>query len=442
MKKMKTRGCMAALAFAAIVLIASLFTRNAIEAALINDRRREAETMVQVFCKNLMVQLENSNYAADLSYTLEQSEHTDVALFEKKAEELLKSNEHIVYLSYFEGDKLKAIYPKKTYGSLTGTDLRDLSYSYTLAKVVKDDVIAGPEQLTLTQEHVFLFIRPIIKGNQYKGEIVAAVNRDYILENFGLQLLSEGGYDYEVWKVNSLGEKKKVIEVSDTAIDFSDAVKQEFSLPATWNLSVIPQDGWLADSVKLIIDISCFVGALLILLLAYLLLRIVQQKKELRMTAYTDPESGMLSREGFCYFVNKAKYMKTDETVTVLYIQLHNFHRMCGSISREEIQEYLRMIQKELKERFPEDCIAGHLSEEEIAVAIFKDTEDVKVKEAIEDFILQLFWKKKLHGKKEFVEPKSCIVCSPANKTSAEELLKNAAMRLNELYDLQASADE
>ncbi|MBS5044358.1 hypothetical protein MKC48_21315 [[Clostridium] innocuum] len=31
----------------------------------------------------------------------------------------------------------------------------------------------------------------------------------------------------------------------------------------------------------------------------------------------------------------------------------------------------------------------------------------------------------------------SCIVRSTANQTTAEELLKNAVMRLNELYDLQ-----
>lgn len=437
MRTLNFKYRMLGIAFTIAVLLVSLYTRNGIHAFLIQERRRDADTAVQLFCENLKTQLDSINYASKMTYTLDAAKYSDLKLFEKTAKKLLKQHSHIRYLSYFEGDSLTAIYPKEKYKAALGNDMHDLSYSYTLAKVVKEGVIAGPEQLSLTKENVFLFIEPLLTNGQYKGEVVAAVDSDYVLDKMHLDFLTDRRYDYELWRVNALGEKKTIIQVSNASIDFSDAAKLEFSLPATWNLSIQPSDGWLPADVKLLIDGCCAVGALLILGCAYLLIKVIRQKNELQKAAYTDPDSGLLNREGFCYYVDRSRYMQSSAAVTLLYIQLHNFHRLCRNVSRQEVLIYLHSIRDSLQERFSLDSIAARLSDEEIAVAIFEDTQNEKAMEQIEDFILQLFWKKKFHGKKEFVEPKSCIIRSTANQTTAEELLKNAVMRLNELYDLQ-----
>ena len=162
------------------------------------------------------------------------------------------------------------------------------------------------------------------------------------------------------------------------------------------------------------------------------------QKKQLIRESYTDADSGLLTREGFFYFMKRAKQMQGDKEVSVLYIQLYNFYKLRKNCSMEEMQAYLQIIQQGVQEHLPVGSIAARLSEEEFVIAIFEDTRSEKAMEAIEDFILQLFWKKKIQGKKVFVEPKSAIVRCVAKKTDAEELLKLASMRLNALYDLHS----
>ncbi len=59
--------------------------------------------------------------------------------------------------------------------------------------------------------------------------------------------------------------------------------------------------------------------------LVYLALRVHVQKKQLIRESYTDADSGLLTREGFFYFMKRAKQMQGDKEVSVLYIQLYNF---------------------------------------------------------------------------------------------------------------------
>ena len=62
--------------------------------------------------------------------------------------------------------------------------------------------------------------------------------------------------------------------------------------------------------------------------------------------SYTDADSGLLTREGFFYFMKRAKQMQGDKEVSVLYIQLYNFYKLCKNSSMEEMQAYLQIIQQ------------------------------------------------------------------------------------------------
>ena len=159
-----------------LVLGLSLHTGKSIQAALIGKRRQAAETVIELFGKHLIQQLEAENFASKLMFALNTKEKTNLTLFEEKAAKLQKDHAEIRFLSYFEQDTLQAIYPREKYKSAIGMKLHDVSYSYTLAKVIKDGVIAGPEKLSSTKEEVFLFIEPLYENNQYKGEIIAAVD--------------------------------------------------------------------------------------------------------------------------------------------------------------------------------------------------------------------------------------------------------------------------
>lgn len=410
------------------VIGTAVMVRSEIQSASVQKRQNEAQTALSFFYENLSVNFERLNYAKQLSYT-DPYLDKDLKLFEQVSLRLLAEYSAIEAIVYFEGDTLTAVYPKEEYGEVVGKELREFSYSYTLAKVIKDGVIEGPEQLGVNQKDVFLFLYPMIEENEYKGEIAVALDRDYVISQMGLGFLEEAGYDYELWRVNSMGENKNVIAVSDSSIDFSDAVKFTFSLPAVWTLSIIPENGWFSVKQRAAVNVCCGAAALLVIVLAMLAWRITEQKRELYKAGHTEPDSGLFTVEGFCDFVDRRIGRRPQTSLCVLYVRLSNFRRLSGAASREEVLTYLGRIRGSIGENFPAGTLAARLSEEVIAVALFEDRESGAAEEMIEEFVLQLFWKRSMNGKKEFVNPEYCTVSYPADGSHAAELLRHAAER-------------
>lgn len=411
-----------------VVIGTAVLVRSEIQSASVEKRQKEAQTALSFFYENLSVNFEKLNYAKQLSYT-DPYLDKDLKLFEQVSLRLLAEYSAIEAIAYFEGNTLTAVYPKEEYGEVVGKELREFSYSYTLAKVIKDSVIEGPEQLGVNQKDVFLFLYPMIVENEYKGEIAAALDRDYVISQMGLGFLEEAGYDYELWRVNSMGENKNVIAVSDSSIDFSDAVKFTFSLPAVWTLSIIPENGWFSIKQRAAVNVCCGAAALLIIALALLAWRITEQKRELYKAGYTEPDSGLYTVEGFCDFVDRRIGRRPQTSLCVLYIRLSNFRRLSRAASREEVLAYLGRIRGSIGENFPAGTLAARLGEEVIAIALFEDRESGAAEEMIEEFVLQLFWKRSMNGKKEFVNPEYCTVSYPADGSHAAELLRHAAER-------------
>lgn len=410
------------------VIGTAVLVRSEIQSASVQKRQNEAQTALSFFYENLSVNFERLNYAKQLSYT-DPYLDKDLKLFEQVSLRLLAEYSAIEAIVYFEGDTVTAVYPNEEYGEVVGKELREFSYSYTLAKVIKDGVIEGPEQLGVNQKDVFLFLYPMIEENEYKGEIAVALDRDYVISQMGLGFLEEAGYDYELWRVNSMGENKNVIAVSDSSIDFSDAVKFTFSLPAVWTLSIIPENGWFSVKQRAALNVCCGAAALLVIALAMLAWRITEQKRELYKAGHTEPDSGLFTVEGFCDFVDRRIGRKPQTSLCVLYVRLSNFRRLSGAASREEVLAYLGRIRGSIGENFPAGTLAARLSEEVIAIALFEDRESGAAEEMIEEFVLQLFWKRSMNGKKEFVNPEYCTVSYPADGSHAAELLRHAAER-------------
>ena len=151
MRRMSLKRKLPVLLLVILVLGLSLHTGKSIQAALISKRRQAAETVIELFGKHLIQHLEAENFASKLMFALDTKEKTNLTLFEEKAAKLQKDHAEIRFLSYFEQDTLQAIYLREKYKSAIGMKLHDVSYSYTLAKVIKDGVIAGPEKLSSTR---------------------------------------------------------------------------------------------------------------------------------------------------------------------------------------------------------------------------------------------------------------------------------------------------
>ncbi|WP_455682638.1 hypothetical protein [Thomasclavelia sp.] len=413
--------------FTIILILGSLlFIHNKIQTQLIKERKLAAQTILKTFYENLDAKFAALNYATQLSCISDDKGKVDLELFNKKAYQLLEKNSYITYIAYFNGDVLESILPETGYGDLKGKSLNELPYSYTLAKVVKKTVVEGPKKLSINDKNVFLFIEPIIIDNNYKGEIIAALDKDYVIKQMNLELLNEGRYDYELWQVNELGKYKTIVATSNQNADFSEALKLGFTLPSNWNISIQPQSGWLSPGEKLLINFSFSALGILIFLLIRLSYLYHRQKLVLQKTRYTDPDSGLYNFEGFCYFVDQIIKKRPQINLFLVYIHLSGYHEISHIADKNEIKEYFLQIYKNIQTDFPKDTISAKISEDIIALAVFKSTEDKKINDVVDEFIIQLFWKKKIGNKKEFVNPEFCIVKYPGDGTTTDLLLQQA----------------
>ena len=122
MRRMSLKRKLPVLLLVILVLGLSLHTGKSIQAALIS-KRRQAETVIELFGKHLIQQLEAENFASKLMFALNTKEKTNLTLFEEKAAKLQKDHAEIRFLSYFEQDTLQAIYPREKYKSAIGMKL-------------------------------------------------------------------------------------------------------------------------------------------------------------------------------------------------------------------------------------------------------------------------------------------------------------------------------
>lgn len=400
-----------------------LLIRSSIKKSIIESRKKDAQIVLNLFYENMMKNIENINYATKLSYTI--SQNADLQLFTEKSQEIIDKNEQIVFLAYFDGDWLKTISPQEEFKELLGKELSDLSYSYTLAKVIKDKVVEGPEELTGHQNDVFLYIHPIFVNSEYKGEIVAAIDSKYVIDQMGLNLLRDGHYDYELWRVNLLGEHKNLISVSNDSIDFSNAIKLEFNLPAKWNISILPQEGWFTPKEELLYNFISIFTCILILIFISFIQHYYDMNKNLKRAIVSDSDSGLLNYKGFCNYVDEKIRDNQKLNISLLYIQLTNFNVITKKISREEVQEYLMQINQWIHNEFSEESIGARLSDDTFVIALINN-ESRKQMDNIENFVLQLFLKKHIEGKRVFIIPKYSLVHYPCDGEDAKTLLEHA----------------
>ncbi len=70
-----------------------------------------------------------------------------------------------------------------------------------------------------------MFIQPLLKGQVYEGEVVAVLDKEFVIRRLNLNRLCDLGYEYHLWKVNSQDGSKDVVAYSDRNLDYSYASK-------------------------------------------------------------------------------------------------------------------------------------------------------------------------------------------------------------------------
>ena len=421
MKATGKRRLFACIVIAAVVALTIALGLGA--ARTLTDIRREEAGNILRFCNDsIMLRLQKDLNAAD---TFAQIAHTmngsDAAWFEKAAAPLLE-REEVRYVCLVEGDTVVGALPADVYGDQAGRDLKDFSYIYTLSKVVKEPVVEGPVSLDgdSSGQQVFLFLQPFVEEGAYLGQVIVALDRDYVLRQLGLGYLSEHGYDYELWRVEPQDGVKEVVAASRQDIDFSQAEKTSFYLPTQWTLSIQPSSGWISHSQITGIILNCLFMAGLALGLAWSLYKLFRCKFTLKQLASRDSRTGLYSNAGFTAGLDRW-LSEGKGPVILFYFVFEGYNQAAQMIGYTEESAFLQSIPQRLQGFIESPFIAGRLGDGNFILAVREDMNEMQQEDFARGLSIELLLKIRLGSEKTFLTARYQYKQCRAGKGRAEE---------------------
>lgn len=366
--------------------------------------RNNAEQILHFYSENIRLQLQDTlNEADTLAQTALVMKESNTDWFKAASAELLKRKE-VRYVSLIQDDTIASACPESEFASQEGKKLKDLSYFYTLAKVTKDLVVEGPTMLESSSgsQEVFLFLQPYLKHDVYMGEVVMALDLDYVLEQLNLDYLYQEGYDYELWRVEPQNGAKEVIDVSRENVDFSQGVKTTFNLPSEWNLSIQPASGWISSGQLAGIISLCVTVMLFMLIMTYSIYQMIIQRRALKQFTVKDRQTGLYNYAGFTAALDQLPGDE-DTPVMLFYFVYEGYTQVSQLAGPDEESAFLQSIPLRLENFIQSPFLAGRLGDGNFAIAVCENMTEIQQKNFAMDLSLELLIKVTINGKKTFL---------------------------------------
>lgn len=364
-------------------------------------RKNDAESILKFYKEKIVLEIRGQlNYGKSLAEMVALNPE-NLDWIDNKFKEM-NIRKEVLFIYFVKGDKVEKVFPKKEHSKNLGKTLNELSYVYTMAKILKEPVIEGPLSLQFTDKKGYLFINPIIYKDEYIGEIVVALDENFVLNHIELDYLKNKGYEFELWHIDSQDGKKNVVAVSDTDRDFSYGAKNSFYLPTEWTLSIIPTNGWVSLNSILEIILICILIELFLLGGFFYWIKYKRMKKIFSELDYIETSTGLYNYKGFLRNLIK-RLEKNSETFSLFYFVIENFNSVSQLMGEEEKNQFLKNVSQIIKNYIQNDHIIGHVGESNFLIAVFEDMEDQTMADITKGLSLELLWKVKLDDKKKFL---------------------------------------
>ncbi|WP_195986258.1 GGDEF domain-containing phosphodiesterase [Clostridium sp. D33t1_170424_F3] len=433
MKKYSRKRILLSAGVLSLILAAVIGAGTLLRNEMVRIRQSAAENILFYYTEKIMLQLNGTmNDAGALAQTALVMNGDETDWFVRASAPLL-AREEIRYVCLFEGDTLVSALPGADYGELEGRDLQDFCYAFTLAKVVKDTIIEGPftPEFDPAQQEVFLFLQPVVDGDVYLGEVVVALDRDYVLEQLSFKELYAQGYDYELWRVEPQNGAKEVIVTTNPVVDFSQAKKSTFYLPSQWNLSIQPADGWFSSTQKTGLILACALLTCLLLALACLAHRLFLREREKRQQNAVDTATGLYNQKGFT--VELDRWLTANcGAVMLFYFSLEGFDQAARLIGPTQEAAFLRSIPERFNGFIRKPFIAGRLGSGNFILAVREAMSERQQEDFAKGLSLELLLRVRINDKKDFLMARyQCVRCRTGSGRAEEEI----AALLHAYYD-------
>ncbi len=374
---------------------------------LTGNRQTDTEHTLFYYSKSILLQLQGELNEADPLAQIAKTRKGDGASWFEAAAAPLTEREEVRYVCLFQGDTIICALPKAEYGSQIGRNLKDFSYSYTLAKVTKQLVVEGPVSLDGTEDgrEVFLFLQPFLEDGAYLGEVVVALDRDYVLKQLDLATLTDQGYEFELWRVHPQNGRKEVVAVSREDIDFSEAVKTTFHLPTEWNLSIQPREGWISPSQTAGTILLCCLLASLLIGFGFTLRKLLHRSKSLKRLSSIDQPTGLHNKMSVIPALDQW-FSKAEMPAALFYLVYEGADQLSQLIDFEEDAAFLHGLLGRLQSYIQQPFLAGRLGEGQFVVAVREEMSEPEMENFAKGLSLELLRKTHLDKEKIFLLPR------------------------------------
>lgn len=372
-----------------------VFSKKAVEI-----RKQDAETILKFYNEKIILEIkEDLNFSRSLVEMVAMNPE-ETSWLEDKFESMA-GREEILFMYFIKGDIVERVFPKRVSKNI-GKTLSEMSYIYTLTKLLKEPVVEGPILLQEIEKKGYLFLNPIIYKGKYWGEIVVALDEDFVLKQMNLEYLKSKGYEFELWHINSQNGRKNMVAVSNSQRDFSHGVKISFFFPTQWTLSIIPIDGWISINTIFKIIMTCILLEVLLLGSFYYWLKYKKIEKKFVNLSFIELSTGLYNYKGFVKELTE-KLKKQKKVFSLFYFVIEDFNSISQLVGEEQKNQFFQNVSETIKEYIKSEHIIGHIGESNFLIAVFEDMEEQSMADVAKGLSLELIWKVKLADKKVFL---------------------------------------
>lgn len=372
-----------------------IFYKKAVEI-----RKQDAETILKFYNEKIVLEIkEHLNFSKSLVEMIAVNPE-EISWIEEKFENMA-GREEILFMYFIKEDTVESVFPQRVSENL-GKTLSEMSYVYTLTKLLKEPVVEGPISLQGSDKKGYLFLNPIIYKGKYWGEVVVALDENFVLKQMDLEYLKSKGYEFELWHINSQNGRKNMVAVSDNQRDFSYGAKASFFLPTQWTLSIIPTDGWISINTIFKIIMTCILIEILLLWSFYYWLEYKKIEKKYRDLNFIELSTGLYSYKGFVKELT-GKLKKKKKVFSLFYFVVEDFNSISQLVGEEQKNEFFQNVSEIIKEYIKSKYIIGHIGESNFLIAVFEDMEEQSMADVAKGLSLELIWKVKLADRKIFL---------------------------------------
>lgn len=339
-------------------------------------RRENAEANAQTYSERIEEDINSGIYITDSLEQIIISEDGSCNQFHEVAENLM--NDSIQSIQLAPGGTVTEIYPEK--GNEAGKIdlLADPSRGEYARYGMENDLVISQGPFDLKQGGRGLAVRNPVYLNhnghkEFWGFTIVIIRVPDIFFN-SMKALESFGYQCRLLKTTSPWSQEYT-EVYDSGEEMIQPVSYQFGIGGdTWQLQVMPRDGWDNSGLRMVVICSGWMIVLLLTGLTAAVMILEERRRYLRELAETDGLTGLYNRRGFDRLLDRYLARHPDSRFVVAELDIDNFKSINDMYGHDAGDQALRVLAAELRKNFPRDAVIGRNGGDEFCLLLKNQT--------------------------------------------------------------------